>query len=96
MKEVKSKPGHWGGSCPHCGQSISQEYRAKKIKEKGDAVSQKLQARRDAGLPVGRPRKVCKKTVVRLRKQGLSIRAIAREMGVSSYPVLKVVQEFSL
>ncbi len=50
-------------------------------------VKASLQARREQGLPLGRPMKRDDKKIRELRAQGLSLRAIGKLVGVSATTV---------
>lgn len=73
--------------CKRCGQQVLKELIAEKRRLKGENVRAGLFKRKAAGLAIGRPKKRDDAKIWKLRKRGLSIRAIAKIIGVSVAPV---------
>lgn len=87
------KRGRWGTVCKHCHQPISAEYAAEREALKGERVRQRLKARKDAGLPIGRKNRRPVAEIHRLRALGLSIRQIAIRIGMTTCPVQLALKE---
>ena len=49
-----------------------------------------------SGRPVGRPKKIFdREEVVRLRQRGMSVRAIAQQLGIGSGTVVRALKNFT-
>lgn len=86
------KRGKWGKICKHCGQEVSDEWAAKRTSEWVERRKITVQKRRDAGLPVGRPKVADDKEILQLRALGWSNRKIAKHLGISTTPVHNAIR----
>lgn len=79
-------------SCKHCGHMMS----ADELKERNDIRRAKIEAslnqRLREGRPVGRPRQRNDDDIARLRSQGISIRKIAKALGISPSTVQESIK----
>lgn len=84
----------WGRpNCPHCKQKYPPGYWDKKSDHRRKALKDSIAERKRNGEPVGRPRERHDPTIWSLRKQGKSIRAIAKEVGHSSWTIQQSLKE---
>lgn len=74
-------------TCPNCGQKYPNGYWEKKEKLRSENLSKSLRAAKARGENVGRKKIRDDKFIRALRKKGLSIRAIAKEIKMSPYTV---------
>lgn len=78
-------------NCRSCGRFMDEEFLKARLKEVQAKKAQKMRdsfvERRAAGEQIGAVRKRNNAEILRLRAQGLSIRAIARQLGCSVSPV---------
>jgi transposase-like protein len=72
-----------GTKCPHCQTPYSEEFIAKAEKAKSEAQKAAYRLAKKYGEHWGRPREVDDAKVMELKKQGLSVRAIARVLRFS-------------
>ena len=59
---------------------------------KSELMKQSIAKRRAEGRPIGRPRRRNDELILELRNKGLSLRAIAQEVGMSRTTVLHSLQ----
>lgn len=78
--------------CKSCGQVISESLLRKKRKLKGQRVSAGLARAKENGMHVGRPKEVDDAEIRRLRSTGLSMRQIAKILGISTCPVQRALK----
>lgn len=71
-------------TCKHCGSEITPEMVKARKRKRMENVSAGLLARQAEGLPIGRPKARDDEAIVKLRRQGMSIRAIAKELKCSA------------
>ena len=79
--------------CPYCKRDIPKSFYEDKAKAKGDRIKAVLSAKLAAGEPVGRPKTRDDGKILFLRKCGMSMREIAKEMGISSATVFTAIKE---
>lgn len=70
-------------TCPYCGRRLPINFWRNKKKSHGLKILESLKARAEKGLPVGRTKLRNDAHIIGLRKQGYSIRRIAKQLGYS-------------
>ena len=79
--------------CRYCGQETSVEWLATKEKRKSDKIKAAVQERRKNGERIGPPKRYDYDTVRKLRKRGLTMREIAKQMGCSTNVVQRALRD---
>lgn len=78
--------------CKYCEQIIPQEFFDKKARQKSQAIRRTIEERRLRGEVIGRPSEVSADEIVRLRKQGSTIREIAKKLHCSTKTVQRAIK----
>lgn len=79
--------------CKSCDQKLPIGFWNDRKKKQGNSVRKSLFARAAKGLPIGRPRTRNDKEIQKLRREGFSIRKIAKILSTSSHSVACSIRE---
>lgn len=85
--------GHWGSHCRKCGQALSASFIESKRATRSSKIRQALAIRRSAGHHIGRPKNPKHNDIIRLRKQGLSLREISAQLRVGRGVVQHAIKD---
>lgn len=83
----------WGTHCPHCKQKYQKAFidEAKRLKLTRLKIGQARAIME--GRHIGRPRKLDFDLVKKMRSEGMTIRAIAKELGCSPSSVNEIIRK---
>ena len=82
--------------CPHCEQTLPRDFAEKRRKRRGENIAKGLERARQLGRHIGRPKSADHALIRELRKQGMSIRQIARRVCTSTSTVQYAIKERDL
>lgn len=82
--------------CCYCGREYSEEFIKQKKEDQAKRVKQSLADRKAKGLPIGRPKNRPDKDIIRLRKEGLTMREIALKLSCSIGSVQRSLNDAGL
>lgn len=88
--------GRWSGTCRTCGQCIPPEWNVKLSIKQAEKRSATLDKKREKGEHIGRPRKVDRDLVRKMREEGMSMAKIADTLNCSTGSVHAALKSAAL